>query len=58
MNVHGHRHPHIDQAIKKQIDQVSHSTFLGLTNTPAVELSKKLIEISPKGLAKVFYSDK
>src|SRR5437762_2904843 len=57
VNIHGHRHPHIDQSIKKQMDQVSHSTFLGLANTPAVELSQKLIEIAPKGLTKVFYSD-
>lgn len=57
VNVHGHRHPVIDAAIKKQIDQLSHSTLLGLANTPSVELSKKLIEIAPKGLKKVFYSD-
>ncbi|MBP9855089.1 MAG: adenosylmethionine--8-amino-7-oxononanoate transaminase [Candidatus Omnitrophica bacterium] len=57
VNVHGHRKKEIDRAIKTQIDRLSHSTFLGLSNTPAIELSKKLIEISPKGLDKVFYSD-
>ncbi len=57
VNVHGHRHPVIDRAIKQQIDRLSHSTLLGLANTPAVELSKKLIDIAPKGLSKVFYSD-
>ena len=57
VNVHGHRHPKIDQAIKKQIGQLSHSTLLGLSNRPAIELAKKLIEIAPKGLEKVFYSD-
>jgi adenosylmethionine---8-amino-7-oxononanoate aminotransferase len=57
VNVHGHRHPAIDQAIKNQIDKLSHSTLLGLTNTPAVELSKKLIALAPQGLSKVFYSD-
>ncbi|MBI4308891.1 MAG: adenosylmethionine--8-amino-7-oxononanoate transaminase, partial [Candidatus Omnitrophica bacterium] len=57
VNVHGHRHPTIDAAIKKQIDKVSHSTLLGLANTPAVELAKQLINIAPKGLNKVFYSD-
>jgi adenosylmethionine-8-amino-7-oxononanoate transaminase len=57
VNLHGHRHPGIDHAIKKQIDRLAHSTFLGLANTPAVELAQKLIEIAPKGLAKVFYSD-
>lgn len=57
VNVHGHRHPTIDSAIKKQIDQLSHSTFLGLSHEPAVLLAKKLVEIAPKGLEKVFYSD-
>ena len=57
VNVHGHRHPKIDQAINKQTGQLSHSTLLGLSNRPAVELAKKLVEITPKGLEKVFYSD-
>jgi len=57
VNVHGHRHPLIDQAIKKQIDKVSHTTLLGLSNTPAVELAGRLIAIAPRGLKKVFYSD-
>ncbi len=57
VNVHGHRHPTIDAAIKKQINQLSHSTLLGLSNPPAVELAKKLVEIAPEGLKKVFYSD-
>jgi adenosylmethionine-8-amino-7-oxononanoate aminotransferase len=57
VNVHGHRHPHIDGALKKQIDQLSHSTLLGLSNTPAEKLAEKLVKITPKGLKKVFYSD-
>ncbi len=57
VNVHGHRKLEIDQAVKNQINKLSHSTFLGLTNTPAIELAKKLVEIAPKGLEKVFYSD-
>ncbi len=57
VNIHGHRHPLIDKAIKKQIDQISHSTLLGLSNTPAVELAKRLVSIAPAGLKKVFYSD-
>jgi adenosylmethionine-8-amino-7-oxononanoate aminotransferase len=57
VNVHGHRHPRIDAAIKKQIDRVSHSTLLGLSNTPAIELARRLLGIAPKGLKKVFYSD-
>lgn len=57
VNVHGHRHPAIDKTIKDQIDKISHSTLLGLVNTPSVQLARKLIEIAPKGLSKVFYSD-
>jgi len=57
VNIHGHRRKEIDAAIKRQINKVSHSTFLGLSNTPAIELAKRLVEIAPKGLRKVFYSD-
>jgi adenosylmethionine-8-amino-7-oxononanoate aminotransferase len=57
VNVHGHAHAHINAAIKKQIDKVSHSTLLGLSNTPSIELAKRLVEIAPRGLKKVFYSD-
>lgn len=57
VNVHGHRKKEIDREIKDQIDRLSHSTLLGLSNTPAVELAKKLVEIAPDGLDKVFYSD-
>lgn len=56
-NVHGHRHPAIDNAIKAQIDTLAHSTLLGLTHPPAVQLAKELVDIAPKGLTKVFYSD-
>jgi adenosylmethionine-8-amino-7-oxononanoate aminotransferase len=56
-NVHGHRVPELDRALKKQIGKIAHSTFLGLSNVPAIELAKELIEIAPKGLARVFYSD-
>ncbi|MBF0570843.1 MAG: adenosylmethionine--8-amino-7-oxononanoate transaminase [Candidatus Omnitrophica bacterium] len=57
VNVHGHRHAHVDAALKKQIDKLSHSTLLGLSNTPSIELAKRLIDLAPKGLKKVFYSD-
>ena len=57
VNIHGHTHAHIDAAVKKQIDKLSHSTLLGLSNTPAVELAKRLVDIAPNGLRKVFYSD-
>ncbi len=57
VNVHGHGHPHIDRAIKQQVDKLSHSTFLGLSHDPAIKLAEELIHIAPKGLSKVFYSD-
>ncbi len=56
VNVHGHKVPEIDSAIKKQVDKLGHSTLLGVTNPPASELAKKLIDICPPGLRKVFYS--
>ncbi|MFZ0385767.1 MAG: adenosylmethionine--8-amino-7-oxononanoate transaminase [Solirubrobacteraceae bacterium] len=56
-NVHGHRHPAIDQAIRDQLDRVAHSTMLGLTHAPAIELARRLVEIAPPGLTRVFYSD-
>lgn len=56
-NVHGHRVPELDRAIQKQLREVAHSTFLGLSNVPAIELAEKLIQIAPKGLTRAFYSD-
>ncbi len=57
VNVHGHRKKEIDCALKNQINRLSHSTFLGLSNTTAIQLAKKLVDITPQGLEKVFYSD-
>jgi adenosylmethionine-8-amino-7-oxononanoate aminotransferase len=57
VNVHGHAHVHINTSLVKQIDKLSHSTLLGLSNTPAIELAKRLVDITPHGLRKVFYSD-
>lgn len=56
-NVHGHRVKEIDAAVKKQLSQIGHSTFLGLSNVPAIELAEQLVEIAPDGLTRVFYSD-
>lgn len=56
-NVHGHRVKKIDRAIQAQLKKIAHTTFLGLSHESAVLLSKKLIEIAPKGLTRVFYSD-
>ena len=57
VNIHGHRHPKIDQAIIDQLGKVAHSTALGLANVPASEFAQMLVEVSPEGLNKVFYSD-
>ncbi len=56
-NVHGHRHRGIDAAVREQLDQVAHSTMLGLSHPGATELAAKLIELAPPGLSRVFYSE-
>ncbi len=56
-NVHGHRVKKIDDAIRNQLDKISHSTLLGLAQTKSIELAEKLVNIAPKNLCKVFYSD-
>ena len=57
VNVHGHGHKTIDRELKAQVNRLGHSTLLGLSNTPAIELAEQLVAVAPKGLAKVFYSD-
>jgi adenosylmethionine-8-amino-7-oxononanoate aminotransferase len=56
-NVHGHRHPAIDAAVRSQLGRVAHSTMLGLSHEPAIELAERLVAIAPPGLTRVFYSD-
>jgi len=69
-NVHGHRAQQIDQAIRKQLDQIAHTTLLGLGSPPSIELAARLIDLVNRGrpgdtkpnstakrLNKVFYSD-
>jgi adenosylmethionine-8-amino-7-oxononanoate aminotransferase len=56
-NVHGHRVPEIDQAIREQLDRVAHSTLLGLSNVPSIRLAAELVRRVPAGLRHVFYSD-
>lgn len=57
LNVHGHNVPELNQAITEQLDQIAHSTLLGMANVPSILLAEKLIGLAPKGLSKVFYSD-
>jgi adenosylmethionine-8-amino-7-oxononanoate aminotransferase len=57
-NIHGHRHPRIDAAIKAQLDAVAHVSFLGATNIPAIHLAERLTALFPPDtLTRVFYSD-
>jgi adenosylmethionine-8-amino-7-oxononanoate aminotransferase len=56
-NVHGHRHPGIDRAVRDQLGKVAHSTMLGLSHPAGAELAARLVEIAPAGLSRVFYSD-
>src|SRR5215218_5885200 len=56
-NVHGHRHPAIDAAVRAQLDRIAHSTMLGLSHPAAAELAARLVAIAPPGLERVFYSD-
>jgi lysine--8-amino-7-oxononanoate aminotransferase len=57
LNVHGHHVPELNQAISNQLELVAHSTLLGMANIPAIELAEQLVNITPHGLNKVFYSD-
>lgn len=57
LNVHGHCVPELNQAITEQLERIAHSTLLGMANVPAIQLAEKLVEITPNGLNKVFYSD-
>ncbi len=63
-NVHGHGHPHIDAAVRDQLDRVAHTTMLGLSHPGAEELARRLVAIAPGAragragpLSRVFYSD-
>ena len=56
-NVHGHRHPTLDAALRAQLDQVAHTTLLGVTHPAAIELARQLVERAPAGLTRVFFSD-
>jgi adenosylmethionine-8-amino-7-oxononanoate aminotransferase len=56
-NVHGHRHPRIDRAVRAQLDRMAHSTMLGLSHPLAIRLARRLVDIAPSGLTRVFYSD-
>lgn len=55
--VHGYNHPLLNQAAHKQIDAFSHVMFGGITHQPAIDLCRKLIDMTPEGLNRVFLAD-
>ncbi|MCL5966081.1 MAG: adenosylmethionine--8-amino-7-oxononanoate transaminase [Deltaproteobacteria bacterium] len=57
VNLFGHRRKEIDEAVRAQLDRLAHSTFLGLSHPPAIELATALRAVVPPGLTRVFYSD-
>jgi adenosylmethionine---8-amino-7-oxononanoate aminotransferase len=56
-NIHGHRHPKIDAAIRDQLERVAHVTSLGSSNPMTIRLAKRLVDLAPPGLEHVFFSD-
>jgi adenosylmethionine-8-amino-7-oxononanoate aminotransferase len=56
-NVHGHRVPEIDAAVRAQLERVAHTTLLGLASTASIECAEELVRWAPPGLTRVFFSD-
>jgi len=56
-NVHGHRVPEVDEAIRAQLGRIAHSTLLGLASTASIECAEELARLVPRGLTRVFFSD-
>ncbi len=57
VNVFGHGNPRINQRIRDQLDQLEHVMLAGFTHQPVIELSERLVKITPPGLDRVFYAD-
>lgn len=56
-NALGHRRPEIDRAIQEQLGRIAHATLLGNANVPAVTLARRLVDLAPGDLGRVFFSD-
>ncbi len=57
VNIHGHSHPRLTEALARQARELEHVIFAGCTHAPAVDLAEGLLKVLPKGLSRVFYSD-
>ncbi|MCW5959153.1 MAG: adenosylmethionine--8-amino-7-oxononanoate transaminase [Pyrinomonadaceae bacterium] len=57
VNIHGHSHPFLNEAIARQAAELEHTIFAGFTHRPAIELAERLVDVLPAGLTRVFYSD-
>jgi adenosylmethionine---8-amino-7-oxononanoate aminotransferase len=57
VNIHGHSHPYLNQALSSQAAQLEHVMFAGFTHQPAAVLAESLVRILPRGLSRIFYSD-
>lgn len=57
VNIHGHCHPRLNEALAAQAGRLEHVLFAGCTHPPAVELADELLKILPSGLSRIFYSD-
>ena len=57
VNIHGHSHPKLNEALTAQARQLEHVLFAGCTHAPAIDLAERLVDVLPSGLTRVFYSD-
>jgi adenosylmethionine---8-amino-7-oxononanoate aminotransferase len=57
VNIHGHSHPRLNEALAAQAREIEQVIFAGCTHKPAIELAEKLIAVLPNGLTRIFYSD-
>ncbi len=57
VNLFGHANPRINKALKKQLDELEHVILAGFTHEPVIELSERLVALTPPGLSRCFYAD-
>jgi len=57
VNLHGHGHPTLTRAMERQLRKIAHSTFLGLSHPPAIQLARRLAAMAPGNLRRSFFSD-